>query len=81
MFVQTGGILLLTHKQLETHVCVLSTMATDALVLKHRAISIHNPDGIFIVLDQFHAKHYIHNLWNKNKFIFTKKKLIQLFKN
>ena len=30
------------HKQLETHGCVLSTVATDALVLKHQAISTHS---------------------------------------
>ena len=37
------------------HVCilVLSTVATDALVLKHQAISIHSADRIFIVLDWF----------------------------
>ena len=34
----------LTHKQLETHECVLSTVATDALVLKHQTISIHIAD-------------------------------------
>ena len=35
---------LLTHKYRETHGCVVSTVATDALVLKHQAISIHNAD-------------------------------------
>ena len=35
---------MLTHKQLETHGCVLSTMATDALVLKYQAISIQSAD-------------------------------------
>ena len=34
----------LTLKHRETHGCVVSTMATDALVLKHQAISIHNAD-------------------------------------
>ena len=34
----------LTLKRRETHGCVVSTMATDALVLKHQAISIHNAD-------------------------------------
>ena len=28
----------------ETHGCVVSTVATDALVLKHQAISIHSAD-------------------------------------
>ena len=44
----------LTPKRRETHGCVVSTVATDALVLKHQAISIHNADQTFIVLDQFH---------------------------
>ena len=34
----------LTHKHLEIQECVLSDMATDALVLKHQGISSHNPD-------------------------------------
>ena len=33
---------ILTLKHRERHGCVVSTMATDALVLKHQAISIHN---------------------------------------
>ena len=35
---------------------ILSTVATDALVLKHQVISIHSIDLIFGVLDQFHAE-------------------------
>ena len=35
---------LLTLKHRETHGCVVSTVATDALVLKHQAISIHSAD-------------------------------------
>ena len=46
----------LTHKQLETHGGVLSNVAIEALVPKHQAISIHNTDWIFIVLDQFHTE-------------------------
>ena len=34
----------LTLKHWETHGCIVSTVATDALVLKHQAISIHNAD-------------------------------------
>ena len=34
----------LTLKHQETHGYVVSTVATDALVLKHQAISIHNAD-------------------------------------
>ena len=37
-------IFILTLKQREMHGCVVSTVATDALVLKHQAISIHNAD-------------------------------------
>ena len=34
----------LTLKHRGMHGCVVSTVATDALVLKHQAISIHNAD-------------------------------------
>ena len=64
----------LTLKHRETHGCVVSTVATDALVLKHQAISIHNADLTFIVLDQFHIK--ISHLWwttLRNKITFLKK--------
>ena len=43
----------LTLKHQEMHGCVVSTVATDALVLKHQAISILNAEYTFIVLDQF----------------------------
>ena len=35
---------LLTLKHRETYGCVVSTVATDEMVLKHQAISIHNAD-------------------------------------
>ena len=35
-------IISLTHKELETHECKLSPAATDALALKHQAISIYS---------------------------------------
>ena len=38
------GVLTLKHR--ETHGCVVSTVATDAPVLKHQAISIHNADPV-----------------------------------
>ena len=44
---------ILSHKQLEMHGCKFSTVATDALVLKHQAISIHSADQISIAVDQF----------------------------
>ena len=34
----------LTHKQLQMLGCLLSTVATDVLVLKHQAISTHSAD-------------------------------------
>ena len=43
-------IMWLTYKQ---HGSVLSPVATDALVLKHQAISSHNADQISTALDQF----------------------------
>ena len=46
----------LTLKLLEIHGCVLSTVATDALVLKHQAISTHIAEKMFIVLNQFHTQ-------------------------
>ena len=36
--------IVLTHKLLDVHECMLNTVATDALVLKHQAISIHSAD-------------------------------------
>ena len=63
----------LNYKQLETHWCVISTVATDGLVLKHQAISIHNADHIAITLDQFQTE-WSHLLWtiseNKKYYIY-----------
>ena len=42
--VQAVANIYLTLKHRETHGCIVSTVATDALVLKHQAISIHNAD-------------------------------------
>ena len=38
-----------------SHVCVFSSVATDALVLKNRVISTHSAYEIYFVLDQFHV--------------------------
>ena len=46
----------LTHKQLEMYGCVLTDVATDALVLQHQDIRIPSVDQIFIVVDQFQTK-------------------------
>ena len=50
---------LLTHKQLETpgHIQLLMpVLATDAMVLKHQANSIHSAEQISIALDPFGVK-------------------------
>ena len=47
----------LTHKQLETYGCVLSTVATNALMLKHQVISIHNAEWISMALNRFIQNH------------------------
>ena len=38
------------------HGCILSIVATDALVLKHQAISVHSTDWIFFVVEHFHTE-------------------------
>ena len=38
----------LTLKRRETNGCVLNTVATDALVLKHQAISNHNANSAIL---------------------------------
>ena len=45
-----SNITVLTIKQLEMHGCVFSTVATDALFLKHHALSIPSADQISIAL-------------------------------
>ena len=76
LFVDNNFVICSTLKQLEMHGCILSTLATDALVLKHQAISIHSADKIFIVLDHFHAK-ILHLQWTRleNKITFFQKKM------
>ena len=41
---------------MEMHECIFSTVATDALVVKYQAISIHSADYIFILVEQFYGK-------------------------
>ena len=43
-------------KHLEMHGYLLSTVATDTLVLKHQAISICSADCISVVLEEFHRE-------------------------
>ena len=56
------------------HGCVISTVATDVLVLKHQAISIHNADKISVVVDQLHTHIFLFQ-WKtpETKIIFWKK--------
>ena len=70
---------LLTHKHLEMHWCIVSTVATDALV--HQANNIHSAVWIFIILDQFltEISQFMENMIRKLKYI-LKKKMTQLFK-
>ena len=63
----------LTHKQLEIHGFVLSTVATDVLVLKHQAISIHSSKWIFLLLDSSNKKYYIYMKKNPENKIILKK--------
>ena len=62
----------LTHKQLETHRFLLSTVATDELVLKNQVISTHHADKIFIVLhcpsiiSCRNSSFIVNNIWEKN---------------
>ena len=74
---QVFGILCdqdLTPKQLETHECVFSNVATDGLVLKHQTISTHSADEIIFVLEQFHTEIlYLNWTTQENKITFWKK--------
>ena len=65
------NVCLSTHKQLEMYMCILSTVATDALVLKYQAISIQNDDCYSAYWNSFIQKYYIdseQHYKNKSKF-------------
>ena len=49
-------------KPLETNGCVINTVTTVVLELKHQTISSHIADKIFIVSDQFYTK-ILYFLW------------------
>ena len=51
----------LTHKQLETHGCIINIVATDVLVLKHHDININSVDGPVWYTHTF----IVNNIWNK----------------
>ena len=44
------------NTSVHTQHCYMAIVATDALVLKQQAISIHSPDWILNVLDQFQSE-------------------------
>ena len=46
----------LTHKLLEVHWCIVNTVATDGLVLKHQAIIIPSIEQISTLLGQIRTK-------------------------
>ena len=71
----------LTYKQLEMHGCIISTVATDVLMLKHQTISIHSVELIFIVLPKIHRKisHLLQTACEMK--LHLKKKLSQFFKD
>ena len=50
----------LTLKHRETHGGVISTVATDALVLKLHAITTHSADHLFIIRASFAPKYSIY---------------------
>ena len=39
-----GLVSVLTHKQLEMHGFIISTVASDAVILKHQVMGIHSAD-------------------------------------
>ena len=54
--------LCLTHNHLEKHRCIISTVTTDVLVLKHQAISIHSANLVIDVSELYfdHVFDYIY---------------------
>ena len=62
------------------HGCILSMVATDVLVLKHQAISIHNADLILYVLGRFYIKKNTFTVKNPGIWNYILKEIIWLFK-
>ena len=60
----------LTCRLLETDGFIVTTVATDALVLEHQAISIHSAGQVIIVLNQFilNVTFTVTNTRNENYF-------------
>ena len=43
---------MLTQKRLEMHWCIISSVATAALVLKHQVTKNHSADKLFTAIDE-----------------------------
>ena len=68
------------HKQLEMHEYILSTVATDDLVLKYQVIFICSIDQIWMVLHQIHTKILLlKGTISETKATLSKIKINQLF--
>ena len=70
-------VLTLKHRETQRQGCVVSTVATDALVLKHQAISIHNADIHCIGLVSY--KDIAHKVISIRKWNHILKKVTQSF--
>ena len=58
------------------HGCVLITVATDAVVLKHPGITIHSAEEVLTALDHFYTK-ILRLYWiSENKIIFLKNDMV-----
>ena len=53
---------------METHGCVFSTVATDAVVLQHKAMSIHSIEQLDIAFNQCYRKETIFIVNNHRKY-------------
>ena len=71
----------LTHKQLEMHVCIFSPVATDALVLKHQAISTQGLSKYPLYWTNIMLHVVLHLLWTSEKIITIWKDMTQLFED
>ena len=70
----------LTLKHRETHGCLFKTVATDALVVKHQAISIHSVDKYLLYLSAFTPQYLILNERHEKVELHFEKKNTQWFK-
>ena len=64
----------LTHKCLEMHGCIISSVATDVLVLRHQGISSYSAGSLLIVVKDFYNKSILQQKTLQNKITFFEKK-------